>query len=186
MLTQGEHANSNPERCRCEVTSFISRSCFSFRTAAKETTTSWIGKKPLITRIGDKQTKALDQGGRRYLKTHQPPHQRGRGSTHALTLMGIPPQLTCQTHQVFQAGHAGSKQLLTWQQLSGSTSEEDFRRQSKLSTKNYTYSTTLQTKDSDCLSAYQRWKRRVLSEGGTTGALWLCSHSIQLPLIRVN
>lgn len=181
MLTQGEHANSNPELCCCEVTFSISCSCFSFQTAAKEKTTSWIGKKSLVTRIGDKQTKALDQGGRRYLKTHQPPHQQGRQSTHALTLMGISPEPTCQTHQVFQAGHAGSKQLLTWQQLSGSTSEEDFRRQSKLSTKNYTYCATLQTKDSNCLSAYQRLKRRVLSEGGTTGALWLCRHSIQLP-----
>lgn len=182
MLTQGEHANSNPELCCCEVTFSISCSCFSFQTAAKETTTSWIGKKSLqslgsaINKLKRWIREAVD-----ILKTHQPPHQQGRGSTHALTLMGISPEPTCQTHQVFQAGHAGSKQLLTWQQLSGSTSEEDFRRQSKLSTKNYTYCATLQTKDSNCLSAYQRLKRRVLSEGGTTGALWHCRHSIQLP-----
>lgn len=79
MLTQGEHANSNPELCCCEVTFFISCSCFSFQTAAKETTASWIGKKSIVTRIGNKQTKALDQEGRRYLKTHQPPISRDEG-----------------------------------------------------------------------------------------------------------
>lgn len=152
-----QHANPNPELCWCEVTFFFPFKWLHYVVSEKKEPQPGLGRSHYY-RIGDKQTKATSRPISRDEGVHMLSHSweslRSRPVRH---IRSFRPATRAQN----SCWHDSSCQAALLRETQ--TPVETFRHQSKLSTKNYAYFATLQTKDRNCLSAYQRLKRRVLS-----------------------